>query len=187
MSDKLIITQTLADYAAQRGYRDPRIGNVYTGAQWRSCSLTGCPATTTNALRLAQLGHERVEVTFACGTIADFSVSELVARTGIAAHGETRELRAGIIATIYSNAPTREEAQRVESLVHVIRQFDFPAPETLALDYAGRCDGCGNDAVELCTWLEDDGASGQRLSYCRPCMGDEADDPSNEWTTGEAI
>jgi hypothetical protein len=57
----------------------------------------------------------------------------------------------------------------------------------LALHPAGTCDGCGNDAVELATWLDDGGAADVRLHYCVPCMGDDADDPSLEWIIGEAI
>jgi hypothetical protein len=59
-------------------------------------------------------------------------------------------------------------------------------PESLALHPAGTCDGCGNDAVELAVYREDDPFT-ITLHYCRPCMGDDAQDPSLEWITGEAI
>jgi hypothetical protein len=60
--------------------------------------------------------------------------------------------------------------------------------DRLARQPAGECMGCGNEAVELATWVEDGGAAmGHTMKFCRPCMGDEADDPSLEWITGEAI
>lgn len=49
--------------------------------------------------------------------------------------------------------------------------------ESLAVQSAGSCDSCGHEAVELAVVRDEDAV----LHFCRPCMGDDAQDPSLEW------